>query len=615
MILAGGAGAFRIEAAAMRSVLPLCAALLLGACSSSEDQVSVGDGRADAQLRVIHDNERESGPGSALPEEYDFVRMEARDAGGRVVLASDLAPTDGEQVFSLPAATASVRFEYYTKERRPVADFEMPLTASQQTIELPGDPTAPVHVVNTFGSVRGRTESRGTTLLVNDVPTFLQGAGCDYSVGVDTPSATNTQWFSYVNPDLANAKCNAVRTYGLPWNFDTVQQQTANLSAMLAQAKASNFYVVAGLPYDVSFGNQTTVIPQTVTAVQADPNYDRLLCWCIGNEVEPSQFSGLNSVIGQVKSGMTTSALVRPVMTALPAVSTTFVSTINSSLSNIDWLGINTFYGQYGPGYLGPGGYLNTQGADLSAAGFAKPWVITEYYSYDLGSTLGIPSVTLNGQALGLELNSTQNAANYAASWQLIQSAKTQGCVGGLALNWAPPHNSQLPAYYKQMYSYRGAFTPFINPPFNVTGFDRFQCVDTVAGLYGGSVSSNPCPQIVLGADNDPQGLTCSFKGTTVAAGTSLTASVSATDTDSLTYDWYLIGGAPQGFGAGNITAPNTNPQNYGGTTSQLVQSSASNTVTFPAPAAPGNNYQLRVIVRDGQGGAATAVVPFGITP
>lgn len=604
----------------MRPLIPLCIALLLGGCSSSEDQVSTTGGAtaAQAQLRVIHDNERESGPGSALPEEYDFVRMETRDASGRVVLASDLAPTDGEQVFNLPASTASVRFEYYTKARRPVADFIMPLTASQQTIELPGDPTAPVHIVKTLGEVRGKTEVRATTLLVNDTPTFLQGAGCDYSLGIDTPSPTSTQWFSYVNPDLGNAKCNTVRTYGLGWDFGTVQQQTANLSAMLAQAQASNFYVLAGLPYtppsDTSSGNMTTVIPQVVTAIQSDPNFDRLLCWCIGNEVPTGQLSGLNTVIGQVKTGMTNSTQVRPVMTALPAVSTSFVTTINASLGNIDWLGINTFYGQYGPGFPGPGGYLNTQAADLAAARFTKPWVITEYYSYDLGSTLGIPSVTLNGQAVGLELNSTQNAANYKASWQLIVNAKAQGCVGGLALNWAPPHSAQMPAFYKQMYCYRGAFTPFITPPWNVTGFDRLECVDTVAGLYGGSVSSNPCPQIVVGADQDPQGLNCTFKGTLVAAGTSLTASVNATDTDSLTYDWYLIGGAPQGFGAGNITAPNNNPQNYLGTTSQLVQTSASNTVTFAAPAAPsGNNYQLRVIVRDGQGGAATAVVPFGI--
>lgn len=597
-------------------------ALLLAACSNDTSQPATSLSSApppagQPELRIVHDHERESGPGSALPETHDFVRLTARDGSGQVLSRSQLLPTDADQSFALPAGTRELHFEYHDSDGRPVGDFRMPAqTGACQfppcwgggpvRLELPGDPTAPVHAVKT--AVEGE---EGTLLLVNDRPTFLQGAGCDYTLSAD---ATGTQWFSYVSTDLGAAKCNAVRTYGIGWNFATVQQQTANLSAMLAQAKASNFYVLGGLVYDPSQGDMTTLIPQTTAAIQADPNYDRLLGWCLGNEVPSSQFTGLNAVILTVKNGMTSSELVRPVMTALPAVSTGFVSTINSQLSNLDWLAINNFYGQYSSSFPGPGGFLNTQAGDLASAGFSKPWIISEYYSYDLGTTLGIPSLTLNGQTLYQELNSTQNAANYAASWQYILSGKAQGCVGGLALNWAPPHNSQLPAFFKQMYAYRGEFKPFTNPPWSVAGFDRFECVDTVARLYGGNVSANACPQIALPPDNDPQGLNCTFKGTSVAAGTNLTASVSATDSNPLTYDWYLIGGAPQNF-AGNITLPNKNPQNYGGTTSQLLTSSASNTVTFQAPQAPGNNYQLRVIVRDGQGGAATAVVPFGINP
>jgi len=601
-------------------------ALLLAGCSNDSSQCCVGSPTAAAgttprQLIFRHDHVQESGPGSALPADYDLVSITALDESGAELSRSSHLATDADQVFNVPAQTHQLRLEYFqdASERSARGDFLMPVPGSTTCqfppcwgggpqLELVGDPTAPVHVVKTL---QANASQQSHLLLVNDRPTFLQGAGFDYTTAAD---ANGTQWFSYVSPDLAAAKCNTVRTYGVGWNFANVQQQTANLSAMLAQAKASNFYVLAGLVYDTGQGDMTTLIPQTTVAIQQDPNYDRLLGWCIGNEVQSSQFTGLNSVILQVKNQMTTSELVRPVMTALPAVSTGFVSTINSQLSNIDWLAINNFYGQYSSSFPGPGGFLNTQAADLAAANFSKPWLISEYYTYDLGTTLGIPSLTLNGQTLYQELNSTQNAANYSASWQYVLNARAQGCVGGLALNWGPPHNSQLPAFFKMMYAYRGELKPFTNPPWSVSGFDRFECVDAVAKLYGGSVSSNPCPQIVLPPDNDPQGLNCSFKGTSVAAGTSLTASVSATDANPLTYDWYLIGGAPQNF-AGNITLPNKNPQNYGATTSQLLSSSASNTVTFNAPQAPGNNYQLRVIVRDGQGGAATAVVPFGINP
>ena len=496
-----------------------------------------------------------------------------------------------------------------------------------------GNSAAPVH----FAKSDGRFH-----LIVEDNATVIKGVGFDYTLGGDTPAPGNPNWFSYVNPDIANAGANTIRTYGIGWNFADPTVQAQNISAMLAYAAANStaenrIMVLAGLVYDPS-QSMTTLIPQTTAIIQNDPNYAYLLGWVIGNENPDSQYPQINSVVQLVKAQMTTDALVRPVTHAAPTVSSGEVANIKSGLPSIDWLGINTFYGQFDATHAG-GGFLNTQADNLATGGWTKPWAITEYYSYDLpspgfGNVQAMPSQNLNGQDYYLELNSTQNAANYRRSYQdyiVSANALSKGSVGGLALNWGPPHNSKLIAFWKTMYAYRGAFQAFVNPPYSIAGFDRLECAFAVAEMYGGSLSNNAPPKIVLGTDNDPQGISCDFKATLtsnptpVAPGASLTASVIASDTDTLTFDWYLVGGTssapPPNQYVGDINGAQKNPQDYisttsillSGATSSAVAAGTQSTITFNAPAgaAQGNNYQLRVVARDGQGGAATASIGF----
>ncbi len=114
-----------------------------------------------------------------------------------------------------------------------------------------------------------------------------------------------------------------------------------------------------------------------------------------------------------------------------------------------------------------------------------------------------------------------------------------------------------------------------------------------------------------------------------------LTATVTAEGTGSLTFNWYLVGGKavlldPSGGTTGGIwEGPSYNTyQAWGadpvtsinlgqGTSTDLGNGKTSNTITFSMhdPSDPtktayaGNNYQLRVIVSDGNNGAATAAV------
>jgi hypothetical protein len=612
-----------------------------GNSSSNLDVVplSGASGPATRTLTLIHDTVQEAGPSSGLGPHHAALRVGFVDAGGALIgspqtvnksvlgqaIDTGIPPRADVQV---PPGAQRVQIDYLGQDGEKTGDTSVPLPPGD-TLQLLGNSAAPVHFAQSGGAFQ---------LIVNDKAMLVKGVGFDYSLGVDTSTPGDTQWFSYIDPDIAKAGANAIRTYGVGWNFKSPQEQAQIISAMLAYAAANStadkpLMVLAGLVFEPGQGDMSALIPQTVALVQNDPNYGNLLGWVIGNENPVDQYPQIDAVIKAVKAGMTSDDKVRPVTHAVPTVSAGQVAIIQQQLPSLDWLGINTFYGQFDAAHQG-GGFLNIQAASLSQGGWAKPWLLTEYYSYDLpspgfGNVAGMPSQSLNGQPYYLELNSTLNAANYRRSYQdyiVSADALAKGSVGGMALNWGPPHNSKLIAFWKTMYAYRGEFKPFVNPPYSLAGFDRLECAFVVADMYGGSLGANRPPQIVLPSDGDPQGIEADFKASleknppAVARGAQLTASVTASDSDPLTFDWYLVGGTAEGF-SGNIDGAQKDPANYintttlrlGGGTSSSVAGGTRNTITFQAllQAAAGNNYQLRVVARDGQGGAATACVAF----
>lgn len=694
--------------------IKLFIALIIGSVflASCDDNNGSSSAVNTARVDIIHDTE------NGLPENITMFRFTAFDENGEIVFGpfeeerAALIPLKG-----VPVETAFMLTEYFTEEselaREMVAGSMVPVDlepGDSFKCTMIDDPTAPVHFAmpgNKFALMVVRNPISETVQMVTEVsniagpqsniaePMFIKGVGFDYTLTTDFDSASG-KWFSYVDPDAAKVNANSIRTYGVGWNFADPQAQADLISTMLKFASdkstPNNFItVLAGFVYDPSQGDMNSLITQTVSILYNDTNFDHLLAWVVGNEVSDSQWSGLNDVILAVKATASKSNLKRPVMTALPTVSEGFVSNINNELSAIDWLGINTFYGEYDSTHIFTG-FLDMQADNLANGGWDKPWAITEYYSYDLpaapfGNFPGMPNQILNGQRYFLELNSTLNADNFTKSYMdFIASAdaKSKGSVGGYVLNWGPPHNSKLVAFWKEVYTYDGQFKAFVNPPW--TGgqsFNRLEAADSVASMYGGSIGT-PVPQIALPSDGDRQGIgcpdnhngaTCPFWATLetnppkVTPGQSLTAQIKATsDAQKLTFNWYLIGGTSTGGNgfSGDILGQQNNPQDFISTTTggnacptnneaacgpgnmpingqlnvcsggdsdgQACQTSndcsgggmcgvtstqGGNTwtsvVKFIAPtgAPSGNNYQLRVVILDGLGGAATAAIGF----
>jgi hypothetical protein len=420
-----------------------------------------------------------------------------------------------------------------------------------------------------------------------------------------------------------------------------------NTSQALALAKSLStpskpVMVVVGLYVP---GVSTSDLETAIQSISKDANASHILSWCIGNETGPAYWSQIDTIAQYIKT--LSSA---PVCTAVPSVTVDALSSMNSAMPHLDFIGINTFYGQFDSTHVQDillAQLDSTMATAKTTGAWTKPWAVTEYYSYDLpspgfGDYPGMPSQTINGYQYFLELNSTDNAANYAASWsKYINSATAVGSLGGSALNWMPPHNSQVPGFWKDMFVYNGYWQIYINW-YQQFGASRLQAVDAVGAVYGGSAPSVPAPQIVV-TDGDPQGIVCDFKPTLTSVGRAvglteqLTVRATAISPDALTFDWYLIGGTTVTPSGGGITQPSTDPfAAYGpnAVTSILLGSTPGLTplvamedaptpleaeagtrqigvfqFTLPAGTPTGNVYQLRVIIHDQHGGAATAAV------
>jgi hypothetical protein len=509
------------------------------------------------------------------------------------------------------------------------------------------------------GPVQLQQAGSGWQVVADGSPLFVQGVGYDYAgPGFDwsAPTYDSGGWFSYIDPDIGASGANVIRTYGVPRGSafppGDAASQAETIGKMLAVAERAStpqrkVWVLAGI-YALGFDSSTTQGDVTAIAndVAGDPNFDHLLGWVVGYEVDPSLFSYLNGLMGALKATMTTPTRCRPVMHATWSVSGTDTGRVSAlqSMSNLDWLGIDAYWGHFGSATPRDTG-LSTAAQDLRSAGWTGPWLVSEFFTYDWGSAVdpGLGTKLNGGVNYLFEANSTAKASDYAANWTRFiasDAARSVGSTGGIAIKWGPPHNSQLPGFWEQFYAYTGRQQYYVNPPWpGGTSFLRLAATDATAGIYGGQVPANPPPAVVLGDDGDPQGIDAAFKEgpagppAPVAPRQTLTAKVHVRDAGALTFRWYLVGGSPGlGGAATQILQAGTNPQAYGqataaqlggvdadlpGTTSQTTEDGVTTgTISFPVPTPvePGNNYQLRVVVADAAGGAATAAVAFEMT-
>lgn len=523
------------------------------------------------------------------------------------------------------------------------------ITAMESDGAEGADPIVTGHILSVSG-----TNPDGTPYSYPDF--VIKGGGLQ---GIyQSPSGLMQFDYPYMTLLANQGGANCIRTYGAKfvadpsdWSGETVASQVQDVKAAITWArnatKAGNpMFVAVGITMansavldysDTTAGSpllkQRALIYSFIKSVIA-LNNDRQLLWVIGNELVASDdhqpvYKEIDTIAAYVKSKGST----LPCMTAVQTVTVDELALIAKNCPHLDILGINDYYGSFGT--IKGGGYLDTLQDTMttsmgSADGWKKPYIVSEFGSYDLAG-LNMPAVNLAPppyvpQAIyGLEANSTLLAQDYIDNYNsYIQpyTASNAGCVGSFSYVWENPVFSEHYAYFYAMFISGPDETPSYNP----RGKYRLEAAEKMIQAWGGTATGQKYPQ-VLSADNDPQGIQCSFKVTkdttgnppTVSPAAALTASIAVTYDGTVppVFTWYVV----------DDTALHYNPQQYQGAkdgtpagASQQTATDAStytNTLTFTAPAAPGN-YQLRVNVTcdndtdpSGQGTAATAAILF----
>ncbi|MCG8331567.1 MAG: hypothetical protein MI974_28015 [Chitinophagales bacterium] len=402
-------------------------------------------------------------------------------------------------------------------------------------------------------------------LLVNGNDFYVKGIAGDYfAVNANEGS------LPYLSNYFINSGANAIRVYNVSGNL-TVMKQVADEALALVDGQTSPngepLMVIMGLA--VKYVDKATAISNNkalINYIIGKSNADRILCWAIGNEVyDQDHVDAINTIASFIKSTKVTNKLVRPIMTVSNYLNTDphTNSDPTKKFPDIDIWGVNSYYGKYDSGHALTG-YLDQLGTQASNSKMSLPWIVTEFGSYN-GSGGGlIPGQTYGTQPeYVLQLNSTDNAQNYADCWNnyiaKYEAAKSQpyGNLGGVVLDWMPPHNSGIVYAFFKCFTYnRGDnfLSPYIpTAQMSAGGSNRLESVDTMTNLWGGTITG-ACPSIVAGSE--PQGLsieangssimmTESSAGTAVSTGTSITAEVTVTNPGSgnLSFLWFLIGG------------------------------------------------------------------------
>jgi len=429
--------------------------------------------------------------------------------------------------------------------------------------------------------------------------------------------------------DLNKSGANSMRFYGEPWSIpsNSVADQYGDLSAMLqfaANAPKQPFTVMVGVnigAHDPNAGGitvdskinyndpnqvaaQLTLMKQWVDAVMSgSAPRSQMWSWCIGNEIvqnvggDPGVvakiWKAVNDIANYIKN-VKKSGL--PIGTAIPQPSPTALTQIATDAPLLDFVAINDYYGTYG-GTSG-GGQLNMLASIMNGGSWTKSWVISEWgiYQPDAGD---MPGVTFNipfvgQQRVGFQKNSTLQGQDYLTNYQsYVQPSFSGPCLGAYVYNFQPPTYSNVPSEWFFQYAYpQVAFG-------NGGQAGRMETVHSLAGAWGGNIGNKP-PQISLGTDNDPQGITCSKKCwqnnvvISVTGQTQVTCSVAATDPegDTLTYNWFVMNDALNRNVSGQAFL-NQGPS-----------------FTFTAPNAD-QSTRVIVVILDGHGNAATASIVF----
>ena len=293
-------------------------------------------------------------------------------------------------------------------------------------------------------------------------------------------------------------------------------------------------------------------------------NHPALLMYGLGNEMEvdnndtPTLWREINE-LAKIVHAEDPNHLAA---TVVADISPEKIARIKQYAPDIDVLGINSYGG------------LATLPERLKAAGWTKPYVVTEF------GPNGPWEMKKTAWGAALEPTSAEKADKYFRDYQHSIAGNAAQCVGSYAFLWG---NKQ-----EETHTWFGMFLP---------SGERTQAVDVMIKAWTGKSAKNSAPIL--------SGFTFNKAGLEFPAGEDLVATASVTDPDSdpLIYKWEVrLEGDVKGYAGEGEKLPPVRPGDW--------DSVRTKTLNVKGPTRPGR-YRLFVYVMDGKGNAAVANSPF----
>jgi hypothetical protein len=424
---------------------------------------------------------------------------------------------------------------------------------------LAGDPATPKHPGPTDAPSVVRLAERDDgaggkswELLVNGRPFYVRGAGLEKG---DVEQ-------------LAARGGNAFRT----WRSDEGK-------ALLDRAKRNGLFVALGLDvrperHGFDYGDTAAVAKQLEglrAQVRRFRGHPALLAWVVGNELnlegkDPRVWDAVEQAARMIHAEDPD----HPVLTTLAGFDPKVVAEVMARAPSLDLVGIQLY------------GDIVQLPKQLAASGWSKPYIVTEW-----GPTGHWESPKTPWDA-PVEQDSTRKAAGLLSRYRNVIAADTRQGLGSFVFLWGQKQE-RTPTWY-------GLFLP---------GGESTAGVDAMHHAWTGAWPANRAPAITP-MQLDGHG---AEEGVVLAPGQAVHARVDVRDPDGDAVDlrWTLreetrattIGGDREDVPA-TVPTRNAKPDGSG--------------LRFTAPRAPGD-YRLFVEVRDGQGHAAHANLPFRVAP
>ena len=291
-------------------------------------------------------------------------------------------------------------------------------------------------------------------------------------------------------------------------------------------------------------------------------DHPALLAWGLGNETEGD---GTNAAYWQQLEQL---ALMvheldpaHPTFTAVAGLSAEKAKGLNEHAPHLDYIGINTYGGIFG------------LRESLPKIGWTRPWMLTEW------GPRGFWEQPKHKSGAPLEQTSTGKAASIRRGYDEV-IAQVPGCLGSYAFVWG--WKFEATATWFGLLTNEGLATP---------------SVDVLQEKWSGKAPANRAPEIepMRGVPKEA-----------VKPGGSFTAEVVARDPegDALVWEWSVFKEKTTHNAAERLKMP--------ATLKGAVISTSKNQAVIQAPTKSGV-YRLHVWVKDGQGHAATANLPFEV--